>query len=171
MLNKDQFQEAFNFYYDSICRDLLLFTTDFDLIEDVVQNIFIKLWEERENYKVDTLKTFLFVSSRNRLFNELRNSKNRERLLSDFYVDEATFEKSKEIIDQTEFNAYLSRAVAKLTPRVQEVYKLSREKGFTYRQIASVLNISINTVENHMGQALLQITTSLKESYSRNTKA
>lgn len=155
-------------YYNPICKYLLLFTNDFSVIEDVVQSIFVKLWEERGQYEIDSIRAYLFVASRNKVLNEIRNQNTREQLLAKFYLDELILDKSEDIIDNEEFKFVVNKVVNELSDRAQVVYRLSREEGLSYKEIAVRLDISVNTVENHMGHALRRITDILRELYKTN---
>lgn len=165
MLNKKEFEHIFNTYYHSLCKYLLLFTTDFAQIEDVVQSIFIKLWEDRDTITTINVKSYLFIAARNRILNAIRDSRNREDILEDFYKNELIIENAEEIINFEEFYNLVQESVNHLPERTQEVYRLSREQKIPYKIIASDLNISIKTVENHMTNALKRIGDYLKSHY------
>ncbi|MDD4108854.1 MAG: RNA polymerase sigma-70 factor [Prolixibacteraceae bacterium] len=125
--------------------------------EGIVQDTFMKIWEQRE--KLDTcssLDSYLFTIAYNKTVSLLR-----KRLSERKYVDYLISIQNSDIntgeTDNTElleFSYRISILTEKLPDRQKEVFKLHRIKGLTYKQIAEILNISVNTVENHMVKAL-----------------
>lgn len=167
MLDKGEFERAFNLYYKSLCKYLLLFTNDFGIIEDTVQSIYVKLWEERETISIDYVKTYLFVSSKNRILNSIRDQNRRRDLLQDYFIDELIKEQADDIIDIDEFLSLVEKIVNDLPQMAKNIYCLSRYDNMSYKEIASKENISIKTVENHMSKALQKINSALNTYYKK----
>ena len=130
-----------------------------DSAEDVVQEVFVGLWTNRERISTpENLIAYLYRSVRNRGLNYLRH----ERLVTNFRTsrsaegqpDSVPADRSTEL---GEIDAALRDAMAALPPRSREVFGLSRNEGLTYPEIAATLGISIKTVETLMGRALKAI--------------
>jgi RNA polymerase sigma-70 factor (ECF subfamily) len=137
------------------------------MIEDVVQSVFIKLWEERETILVTHIKTYLFVSARNRVLNSIRNEQKRRDLLQDYFVNELTKEHAEEIINIEDFFQHVEASVEQLPAKTKKVYLLSRQERMSYKEIATLEDISIKTVESHMSKALKLISANLKQQYQK----
>lgn len=167
MLDKEEFEHIFNLHYKSLCKYLLLFTKDFDIIEDTVQSIYVKLWEDRETISINHIKAYLFVSAKNRILSSIRNQNRRRDLLQDFLVDELIKEEADDIIDIDEFHSLVEKCVNELPPKAKNIYCLSRYDNLSYKEIASKENISVKTVENHISKALLKINSGLKSYYKK----
>lgn len=167
MLSNKEFEQIFNLYYQPICKYLLLFTGDFGMIEDTVQSIFVKLWEDRETISITYIKTYLFVSAKNRILNSMRNQQKRTDLLQDYFVNELIKEQSDEVIDIDEFISLVEKSVDELPPKTKNVYCLSRYHNMSYKDIACQENISIKTVENHISKALQRINLFLSTYYKK----
>lgn len=165
MLDKKEFEHTFNLYYDSLCKYLFLYTTDFTLIEDVVQSAFLKLWEDREIILTTNIRAYLYLAVRNRIINAIRDSRNRKNLLEDFFIEEIMDEKTADIIDFDEFYEKVQESVNLLPEKTQIVYRLGREENLSYKEIAVKQNVSVKTVENQMSYALKCIYDHLKLHY------
>ena len=152
---------AFDAIYNKYCHKLHEFVLRYlkqeEDAEGVVQEVFIKIWEARN--KIDiyaSFESFLFTIAYNTTISLLRKrvseTKSREYLKSlqqiynaDIVIDELHFK---------ELNSKVQYLLKKLTPRQKEIYLLSREEGLTHKKIAQKLNISENTVKNHLVTSL-----------------
>lgn len=129
--------------------------------EDIIQELFIKLWDNRSTIYISvSLKAYLYASIRYEVYRQVRSS----MLTSDVF--ETLFDRLQtpvdyENIEYKELIAQVNSAVNALPQKCREVYKLSREEYLSHKQIASRLNISTKTVENHLTKALKQLRTSL----------
>ena len=142
-------------YWPKVYNFTNLYVLSSDIAEEIVQEVFIKLWENRES--IDEEKNFdgyLFIVTRNLIFNHSRQELNRT-----FYqltMLEAIEEPHsvEEELETADLRQYIGSLIEMLPPRQQEVFRLSREKHLTYNEIAQKLDISEKTVERHMGEAL-----------------
>nr|WP_236263860.1 RNA polymerase sigma-70 factor [Dysgonomonas sp. Marseille-P4677] len=164
-MDEKEFEHTFNLYYHSLCKYLYLFTTDFTLIEDVVQSAFLKLWEDRENVSITNIRAYLYLVVRNRIINAIRNNRNRKNLLEDFFIEEMINEEATDIIDFEEFYEKVQESVNLLPEKAKIVYRLVREEKFSYKEIAKKHNVSVKTIENQMSYALKCIRDNLKSYY------
>jgi len=153
--NRDSFTYLYNKYCDQVYHFSELYLTAQQDVEEVVQEVFIKLWEARDRINEDeNLKGFLFIVTRNLIFNHSRKSINQE-----FYYatvlsaleDEYNVE---EEIEARNLEEYIDQLILELPPRRREIFQLSRREHKTYKEIAVLLDISEKTVENQMSEAL-----------------
>lgn len=129
--------------------------------EDMVQELFIELWEKRETLKIRSLKSYLFVSIKNKALMAIRSGK--------VFLDESVlfalcseYETDQKLIAD-ELADILNSSINKLPLRCQTVFKLSRFEKLSNRQIAEKLNISVKTVESQMTIALSRLKSSSLE--------
>ncbi|MDH6308787.1 RNA polymerase sigma-70 factor (family 1) [Dysgonomonas sp. PFB1-18] len=167
MLNKEDFEHIFNFYYRSLCKYLLLFTDDYEMIEDTIQSIFVKLWEEKDTISINYIKTYLFASAKNRILNSIRDQQKRKDLLQDYFINELTKEQADEIVNIDEFISLVEKSVDELPPKTKSVYCLSRYNNMSYKEIANQEDISVKTVEAHISKALQRIKNQLSIYYKK----
>jgi RNA polymerase sigma-70 factor (ECF subfamily) len=127
-----------------------------DAAEDVVQEVFVALWTHRDRVNTpENMVAYLYRSVRNRGLNFLRH----QRLVSDFQARKAAeggtdSPPADQGAEESELAVAIRTAIEALPPRTREVFRLSRDQGLTYPEIAEALEISIKTVETLMGRAL-----------------
>lgn len=157
MINEKTFKDTYNDYFEIICRFLNYYTRDYQTIEEVVQDVFVTLWEEYEGKDIQYIKTFLYNSARNRMLNYLRDKENHTVLLEKWARIELEKSKAVDCVDRELFYRLLQAAVESLPEKCREIFVLSREEQLSYKEIARVKEISVKTVENQMGIALKKI--------------
>ncbi len=151
-----EFKLLFSRNYRQLCSYAYTFLKDIDSSEDVVQEIFIKIWEKQKMAIGTTqLKYYLFSAVRNNCLTRIQ--KDKRNFLQELNDEDAAEEiklalESNEPISNT--RDLIAKAMNLLPPKCREVFLLSRLSGQTYLQIADSLGISVKTVENQMGKAI-----------------
>jgi len=151
------FDVIYNHYCHKLHRFVLMYLKQEEDAEEIVQEVFVKIWQSRERIDVyASFESFLFTIAYNATMSLLRKrmseTRSREHLKSMQQIDSAD-----EVINEIEFkelNRKVEHLLANLTPRQKEIYTLSREEGLTHEEIAKKLNISTNTVNNHLVSTL-----------------
>lgn len=143
------FREVIEEYFPILCRFAQQYLPDASLAEDVVQEVFIKLWTARisfDNYKA--LKGYIFASTRNGCLNLSRGRDRQAHRLQDAFGSAPGFTDSvlTDIV-HLENLALIYQAVRSMPHKMQEVFRLSYEDGMTVRQISAHLNIKVKTVK------------------------
>ena len=151
------FTDLYNRYHRGIYMYLLDFVKLPSLAEDIVHEVFMKLWEARERITITTsFSAYLYRISRNKAIDALKKiSKDaalRKEILEYMNPGIMAFEPERKTLSHYE-DMYRS-AVAQLTPQRQKIFILCKEKGKTYEEVAMELGISRNTVKEHMVQSL-----------------
>ncbi len=158
------FETLFHNYYGSLCLYASKILNNDSAAEEIVQEIFVKFWEQKKQIKIETsLKNYLFRSVKNQCFNYIKHNVIKER-----------YQKSKE--EQLQSDAHfedhfievdlikkIEESIDSLPEKRREIFRLSREEGLKYREIAEKLNISIKTVEAQMGLAIKNLREKLKD--------
>lgn len=119
---------------------------------DVVQDVFLKLWNQRQTLQVTHVKAYLFQMAKNRCMDVQRSKKSSESLHEADNI-EAT-ENSDSNIETRQTGAKLTGLIKALSPQCRTVFLLVRFEKLKYKEVAELLEISNKTVENHMGRAL-----------------
>jgi RNA polymerase sigma-70 factor (ECF subfamily) len=167
LLNKGDIL-AFDTIYKRYCRRLYGFIFRFlksrEDSEEIVQEVFLKIWEAQK--KIDSFHSFdsfVFTIAYNSAISLLR-----KRITEQKYLDQLKlrqwFASSPDLIDEIQFReleAKVDDLLNNLTPRQREIYRLSREQGFSRDEIAEKLKISSNTVKNHLVTALAYLKSEL----------
>jgi RNA polymerase sigma-70 factor (ECF subfamily) len=157
--HRDQqaYKDLFFLFYQPLFRFALGFVKEKFAAEEVVSDVMTKIWTlENRLGQIDNLTVYLYRATRNQSLNYIRNNRKHAAqsldLLDEVY---AIPQDSPEAVYLTgEWAREVKKAVAGLPPRCQMVYKLVREDGFTYKEVAAVLEISENTVDRHLNNAL-----------------
>jgi RNA polymerase sigma-70 factor, ECF subfamily len=162
--NTKAFQEVFEQYYKPLCRFAGGYISDIDSAEEIVQQVFINLWEHREEIDPQkAIKSYLFTSVKNRCLNYIRDNKK----FRNYYLDvELELEIPVSDNDKTEM-ADLEKQVAdaldKLPEKCREVFMMCRFEDMKYKDVALKLDISQKTVEAQMSKALKILREELKD--------
>ena len=127
--------------------------------KDIVQEVFIKLWEHRaEISQIRNMEDWLYRVTENKMMDFLRKA------AADGRLREALWKRSQlanhdteEILQARESHSIINKAVSQLPPQRKLVYHLNREQGLNHQEIAEALSISRNTVKNHLALALRSI--------------
>lgn len=137
--------------------------------EGIVQEVFLKLWQNRENINLHaSFESYLFTITHNTVVSLLRKKLSEQKYVDYLHANQVPTVDDPAITDLEwkELQSEVNAIVEQLPARQKEVYQLSREKGMTYTEIAEDLNLSVNTVENHMSRALKFIRSKLKDHHS-----
>ena len=140
------FRKYYDLYYEPLCHFLSFYTQDITIIEDILQEVFLKLWENREEIEIQYIKTYLFHAAKNKVLNYLRDEQNRHYLLENWFNQQKQERQGKECFDIEQFTLLLNNIINQLPEKCREIFLLSRQEKLTYKQIAARLNISIKTV-------------------------
>lgn len=159
----EDFSCLFRTYYAELVRFSEGFVHKPEVAEGVVQDIFVNIWNDHQHWNPrGTLKAYLYGAARNHSLKYLRRRRTLHRIMDELSrwnspESEATDAK----VSYEEFSRAVRRAIDELPERRQQVFKLSRDQGLTYAEIAAVMDISVNTVENHMVRAMKSLRSSL----------
>lgn len=158
-MSKDD-NNAFSFLFRKYYRDLVLFAGSYlsnkEMSEDVVQNVFLKLWDNRKDLTIETsLKSFLLKSVQNACLDELRHQK----IIRTHETYTQTFGHTDDIdtanyILYSDLHDKLTNSLDKLPVIYREVFEMNRFDGLKYKEIAQRLNVSERTVEVRISKAL-----------------
>lgn len=148
--------EIYALYHSKIFRFSLAYLKNDDDAYDVVQEVFIKLWENRLVLKKDTnFDAFLFTIAKNAVLSLFRKRGTEQKYL-DYLAQAATSntQGTEEQIDYTFLKERYKQLIEQLPPKRKEVFRLSRERGLSNREIARLKGIAEKTVEDHISKSL-----------------
>ncbi|HHH52036.1 MAG TPA: RNA polymerase sigma-70 factor [Bacteroidetes bacterium] len=156
--NREEFKQLYLNTYGVLVNYALSKTNDLELSKEIVQNVFVKFWNNRERININSsIKSYLFSMVRNNIIDHYRKV---EKIsdLSDArdYKDstEIDIDKDAEIL---EFKYNLKKAISQLKEKRRKIFELSKFEGLTYREIADYLKISERSVEDNMAKAIKEI--------------
>lgn len=163
--NKEAFEVLFKRYYKNLCISALRYIPDEKAAEDLVQDMFFRIWEKREDLYITTsLESYLYRSVHNLSLNYL----NHEKIKRGFNEKIIRGYKEKHYNDDTAFREFeledtVNKSIEMLPERRKMIFKLSRFENLKNQEIAKKMNVSIKTVEAQMTQAIRFLRDRLKD--------
>ena len=152
------FERLFNKNYKKLCGYVLKLSGNPDLAEDVVQEVFIKLWESRTEIRIKTsVKSYLFKACHNKFIERMRASTKEASLLETLKWETLSRLQPEEGTGKLQKIEIINVAIEQLSPKCREAFLLSRYNELKYKEIAEVMGISVKTVEIHISKALSQL--------------
>ena len=150
-------EQIFHRYYDGLCRFTLTLTRSADDVEDLVQDIFVRIWTNRALWNPKgSVGAYLYKAARNQAINFMKSRKTTS--VSRFVEgDVLPADAAADLVDEMankDIFAAVGKAIERLPERCRTVFILNRQEGLTYAEIAGVLEISEKTVENQISHAL-----------------
>jgi len=164
-INVNDFELLFKNHYTELCVFANKYLEDLDASEEIVQDLFVKFWEEREKKEITvSVRAYLFTAVKNACLNQLKHHKIKTRYKELKQREMLHSENSTTSEAETnELNEKIKIAIDALPEGRKKVFLLSRNEGLKYTEIATKLNISVKTVENQMSEALRFLRKELKE--------
>lgn len=157
-MDKSSFKNLFELHYSPLCNFAYRITDDIDQAEDIVQDIFVKVWNDPDLLDGNkNINSYLYSMVRNRAFEVIRRENISQKInqqLEYIQNNAATTNVEEDEIEKLLLLEQIYVSIRQLPPKCSEVFTLSKVNGLTYVQIAEKMNISVKTVENHMGKAL-----------------
>lgn len=149
---KNRLKTIFEANYNTLCNYANAFVSDRHTAEDIVQTVFIQLWENEKIYELADPQLFLKKCVKYKCIDFARSKQTRKEIPSDILPE--LMEVEAQSLDEEDIQATLQLFASQLPPKMQRVFLMSRVQGMSYAEIATDLNVSIKTVENQMGVAL-----------------
>ena len=145
-------------HYQKILAFMIRLTRSAEVAEDIVQDVFLKVWEKREALtEVDRFDAYLYVLCRNHAFNTLKRFAYERAKMAEV-ESESMVEAFHDVSSMTDYYQLLDQAIEELPPQQQKVYLLSRRKRLKYKEIAQQMELSSETVKKYLKLATRSIT-------------
>lgn len=150
----DAFVSIFRMYYTDLVLFAGQFVDDPQACEDIVQDVFVKLWTGRKTIDIDkSLKSYLVIMVRNQAINELRRTHVRQQYNNSIHEQILSLSPEEHMF-YTELSDALDKAVDALDPTLRHTYSLSVEQHLSYPQIAEKTGITVRAVEKRMSRIM-----------------
>jgi RNA polymerase sigma-70 factor (family 1) len=164
--DQQAFAEIYSRYAESLAGFAGSKLYSLDDARDLLHDMFVKLWENREQINItSTLQSYLFAIIRHRIIDKIRKNITREEYASMRQSLNAAYQDSADkLVEVKELRQTIEKSLDQLSPRVKEIYKLSKEEGLNNQEIAQRLNLSEQTVKNQLSAALKHLRKSLATS-------
>ena len=168
--NNDEYalKELFDHYNDRLFHLAYAIIHSRELAEEIVEDVFIQVWDKKLKISaLENLTWYLYVATKNiscnylRKYNKIKHIDLNELTLPYFTIDVSP----EDLMVSSETLQKINTAINNLPPKCRIIFKLVKEDGLKYRQVAGLLNLTIKTVENQMGIALKKLHASVSHSF------
>lgn len=163
--DKQEFEKLFRSSYVSLVRYAKTILKDHDTAEEIVQDLFFRLWQDRGNITIESsLNGYLFRSVHNKSLHFIEHQKVIDRHAGEIAASaDETAEPVTDAIYYSELQSKVARVLEQLPERCSVIFRMSRFEGLKYNEIAEKLSVSLKTVEANMGKALKEFRKALAE--------
>ena len=157
------FETLFHRYYKHLCVYATSLIHEDDEAEEFVQDMFVRIWDKRFQLEIkSSVRNYLFRSVKNLCLNYISHNRIKSAYTRKV-LSEAGNMDDDESFFEPELAAKIEKCISELPEKRREIFRLSREAGLKYQEIAETLGISVKTVEVQMGLALKALRDKLKE--------
>ena len=165
--NENAFSQLYTLHYENLCKYIYGHTKNLQKSEDIVQSTMLIAWEKRETLNPEkSVKSYLYKIAFHQFINIYRNEEKHSEFLIAYKDTALSYFPSEKKETLSEKENIIFNAIETLPPKCKEVFLLSKQQSFKYKEIAEELDISIKTVEIHMSKALRKLKEAL--SYSND---
>lgn len=163
--DKQEFEILFRSSYVSLVRYAKSLLRDHDTAEEIVQDLFFRLWQDREKLNIESsLNGYLFRSVHNRSLHYIEHQQVVSRHAGEAAARAPSVsEPVTEAIYYSELQAKVAAVLERLPERCRMIFRMSRFEGLKYNEIAEKLAVNVKTVEADMGKALREFRKALAE--------
>jgi len=160
--DEQAFTEIYNRYWKRLMALAYSHTKDKYLAEEIVQEVFLSLWNRKKAVEIKSLNAYLATAVKFSIFKHI-NSRNRQAQIIDRMTKHAVYELPDELLQAKFLEEYVNQIVELLPAKCKLVYLYSRKEEMSVQEIASEMNIAGKTVEAHLTKALKVLRLNLKE--------
>ncbi len=162
--NETAFKEVYNRYWNPLYKKTYNKIRRHDIAEEIVQNVFVKLWEKRTTSAILHLENYLQTAVKYQVINHFKSLLIKEKYINS--LKEKNFETedaaaTKFLVD--DLNLIINKAIHELPEKTQMIFNLSRSENYSVKQISESMHLSEKAVEYHITKSLARLRLHLKE--------
>jgi RNA polymerase sigma-70 factor (family 1) len=161
--NQNAFEILYKRYWADLYKLAFFILRNRDASKDIVQNVFVWVWEHKQDLEIQYPKSYLRAAVKFKIANLIRSGNIQERFFEEVskYNYSTSIPGSEEVAELKELNNIIQRAISQLPFKCKEIFLLSREANLSNREVANQLGVSIKTVESQITIALHRIRTNI----------
>jgi RNA polymerase sigma-70 factor (ECF subfamily) len=153
--DEEAFRKVVYYYSPKLISFLFSITKARHIAEEIMQEVFLRLWQNKNRIEADNLGGWLYRVASNLAYSYLKREALNGRLLNSLKKKQAIrFSEIDQQMDYKECRELIYKALSQLPYQQRKVYQLSLQEGMSRKEVADILNISPNTVRNHLTRAL-----------------
>lgn len=154
--NELAYKEIYDRFWSILYRHARRMLTDEEEAEDVVQEVFLTLWNKANNIELRTsLANYLYTVVRNKIFDHFDHAKVKARYMASLekFIEQGNYE-TDYLVREKQLFSLIQQEIECLPEKMREIFKLSRNSNLSYQEIAAQLNVTENVVRNQISRAL-----------------
>jgi RNA polymerase sigma factor (sigma-70 family) len=160
--NDDQIalETLFFRYYKPLCQFCAVYTREYVIAEEIIANLFIRVWDNRNDAVILNIKNYLFVSAKNQALNHLQKKKEPVDSIEDLAIDQTTLQDGNnpfKILSSRESYQGILTVIDSLPPAQRQILLMSHIDSLDNRQISGILGISVRTVETTLYKSIKKL--------------
>lgn len=167
--NEQAFEKIYRLYSSRLYGNLLKLVKSETEAQEILQDVFLKIWDNRQNIDIEkSFRSYLFKIAENKVvdfFRKVARDKKREAELISLATNE--YVPVEELLQSDEKTALLQKAIYSLPPQRQQVFRLCKLEGKSYKEVSEQLGISVSTISDHIVKA----TKSIRDYFENNEQA
>jgi RNA polymerase sigma-70 factor (family 1) len=167
--NEQAFEKIYNLYSTRLYGNLLKLVKSEAEAQEILQDVFLKIWDNRRSIDIEkSFRSYLFKIAENKVYDFFRKAardKKREAQLISIATNE--YVPVEELLQSDEKSAILQKAIDSLPPQRQQVFRLCKLEGKSYKDVSELLGISVSTISDHIVKA----TKSIRDYFENNEQA
>jgi|SRR5690625_2477572 len=164
-----KFERLFDDHFTDVSLFLKMYASSRAELQDWVQDIFADLWEKRDRIDIDqpAIRSYLLKAARHHALKKLRSKRTYDAWCKEYMILLSDLHHSTDIPEPLlpDYSQLYQRALSELPRRAMETWKLSREEGLTYHEIAETMGVSVKTVETQISKSLRFLRKKIDEPY------
>ncbi len=160
------FDYLFHYYYSGLVVFSFNYVGDMNTAEDLVQDFFLHLWLNREKINIhQSIKGYFFSAVKNKSLDSLKHKKVGKRIVSELTHLHSDLTEDGDFLVESELDEQINAVLSKLPEKCRKIFVMNRFDGLKPAEIAKQENISIRTVEGHIGKAIAVLKSELKSCF------
>lgn len=160
---QEAFEEIYQRYWQKLLRSAQFKIRSKEIIEELLQDLFISLWEKREKVIIENLEAYLNTSLKYLIINQIKKQMLQERFIEYSFKRLEQTDDVDESVAFNELSVAIEKAIEQLPEKTQQIFRLNRLEYLSVKEIAQKLNIPERTIEYHITQALKSLRFNLRE--------
>ncbi|WP_242916524.1 RNA polymerase sigma-70 factor [Pontibacter liquoris] len=152
--NLQEYETLFRRNYKRLCQRVHRMLGDMDATEDLVQEVFVQFWNKKDGQAIDNPEAYLHRAAINKALNYAGSQKRRWEIAKQYQQEQDQTTPAGQELELQELQKKVQQSIDALPPMCRKVFLLSRYEEMSHKEIAAFLNISPNTVDNHIKKAL-----------------
>jgi RNA polymerase sigma-70 factor (ECF subfamily) len=166
-LNSDDLK-SYKLLFENLYQDLCLHTNnlifDFEVSRDIVQDVFVKIWEDRKKLpEFQDFKAYVYKLSKNKALNYIRSKHTQENYSALLFNTKVNLYENSNELEYSELSNTIENCIDSLPELTRTIFRLNKFEMKKQIEVASILNISVKTVESHISKAKREIKKVLKK--------